>query len=75
MMARLLWYLDRSSPHQQNKPVVKVGPPLTKISGSVQEQPPLSSPASCLQNRKDTKYCITKREPNTKPTKMMGVAI
>ena len=38
MMARLLWYLDRSSPHQQNKPVAKVGPPLTKLSGSAQEQ-------------------------------------
>ena len=48
-MARLLWYLDRSSPHQQNKPVVKVGPPLTKLSGSAHGQPPLSSPASCLQ--------------------------
>ena len=30
-MARLNWYLDPSSPHQTKK---KVGPPLTKLSGS-----------------------------------------
>ena len=41
MMARLQWYLDPSSPHQpknqkqKNKTInVKVGPPLTKLSGS-----------------------------------------
>ena len=33
MMARLLYYLDPLSPHHLKK-VVKVGPPLTKLSGS-----------------------------------------
>ena len=33
MMARLQWYLDPSYPHQLKK-VVKVGPPLTKLSWS-----------------------------------------
>ena len=28
------WYLDPSSPHQAKKNIVKVGPPLTKLSGS-----------------------------------------
>ena len=36
-MARLLWYLDCPPTHQL-KNVVKVGPPLTKLSGSAQEQ-------------------------------------
>ena len=31
-MARLLWYLDSSSPQQTRKNVVRVGPPLTKLS-------------------------------------------
>ena len=38
MMAHLLCYLDPPSPHQlkkqQQKKPVKVGPPLTKFSGS-----------------------------------------
>ena len=34
LMARLLWYLDPLSPHQLQKNVVGVGPPLTKLSGS-----------------------------------------
>ena len=38
LMSRKKWYLDHSSPHQikeQNKKKpVKVGPPLTKLSGS-----------------------------------------
>ena len=38
IMARLWWYLDPSSPHQleknEKKNVIKVGPPLTKLSGS-----------------------------------------
>ena len=34
MMARLYWYLDHLSHHQQKKYVVKVGPPLKKLSGS-----------------------------------------
>ena len=37
MMARLYWYLDPPSPHKlkkEEKNVVKVGPPLTKLSGS-----------------------------------------
>ena len=34
-MARLLWYLDPSSPHQlRKKNVIRVGPPLIKLSGS-----------------------------------------
>ena len=35
-MARLEWYSDPPSPHQL-KQVVKVGPPLTKLSGSAHE--------------------------------------
>ena len=31
MMARLYWYLDHLSHHQQKKYVVKVGPPLKKF--------------------------------------------
>ena len=38
MMASLKWYFDPPSPHQlkqkNNKKYVKVGPPLTKLSGS-----------------------------------------
>ena len=34
MMARLSCYLDPPTPHQLKKTVVKVGPPLTKFSGS-----------------------------------------
>ena len=38
IMSRLKWYLDPTSPHQlkqqQKKNVVKVGPSLTKLSGS-----------------------------------------
>ena len=36
MMARLKWYLDPPSPHELKKTtnVVKVGSPLTKLSGS-----------------------------------------
>ena len=37
MRARLKWYLDPPTPHQlkkEKKNVVKVGPPLTKFSGS-----------------------------------------
>ena len=34
MMARFKWYLDHLSSHQLEKNVVKVGPPLTKFSGS-----------------------------------------
>ena len=36
MIARLKWYLDPPSPHQlkKKKNIVKVGPPLTKLSGS-----------------------------------------
>ena len=35
MMALLLWYVDPASPHQLKKKVkVKVGPPLTYLSGS-----------------------------------------
>ena len=37
MMACLWWYLDRLSPHKLRKNVVKVGPPLAKLSGSVQD--------------------------------------
>ena len=37
MLARLWWYLDRLSPHQLGKSVVNVGPPLAKLSGSVQD--------------------------------------
>ena len=33
-MARLKRHLDNCSPHQTKKNVVKVGPPLTKLSGS-----------------------------------------
>ena len=36
IIAQLYWYWDHSSPHQQKK-VVKVGPPLTKLSGSADE--------------------------------------
>ena len=35
MVARLRWYLDPLSFHQLKKNVVKVGPPLTKLSGYV----------------------------------------
>ena len=35
MIARLKWYLDPSSPHQLKNKVVKVEPPLTKLSGSM----------------------------------------
>ena len=34
MMARLYWYLDHLSHDQQKKYVVKVGPPLKKLSRS-----------------------------------------
>ena len=36
MMAHSKWYLDPPSPHhlKKEKNVVKVGPPLTKLSGS-----------------------------------------
>ena len=34
MMVRLKWYLDPPSPCQLKKNVVKVEPPLTKLSGS-----------------------------------------
>ena len=38
MMARLQWYLDPPAPHQLRKKtlsdLVKVGPPLTTLSGS-----------------------------------------
>ena len=34
MMARFSWYLDPLAPHQLKKHVVRVGPPLTKLSGS-----------------------------------------
>ena len=34
MMARLKWDLDPPYPHQLKKNVVKVGSPLTKLSGS-----------------------------------------
>ena len=37
MMARLKWCLDPHSPYQLNKNVVKVGPPLTKLSGPAHE--------------------------------------
>ena len=39
MMARLLWYIDPISPDQLKKNVVKVGPPLTTLSGSAHAQP------------------------------------
>ena len=35
MFAQLLWYWDPLYPTQLKKNVVKVGPPLTKLSGSV----------------------------------------
>ena len=34
MLARIWWYLDPLFPHQLRKNVAKVGPPLTKLSGS-----------------------------------------
>ena len=39
MMARFLWYLDPLSSHKKEKEknVVKVGPPLAKLSGSGHE--------------------------------------
>ena len=47
MLARLWWYLDPLSLHQltkkqQQKNVVKVGPPLAKLSGSAQNVASLS---------------------------------
>ena len=33
-MAHLLWYLDPLSPYPKKKNIVKIGPPLTKLSGS-----------------------------------------
>ena len=43
MLAHLWWYLDRLSPHQLRKNVVKVEPPLAKLSGSVQDAQTLLS--------------------------------
>ena len=39
LMARLKWYLDPSSPHQtyNKEKVVKVRPPLRKLSGSAHD--------------------------------------
>ena len=38
MLAHIWWYLDRLSPYQLiKKNVDKVGPPLVKLSGSVQD--------------------------------------
>ena len=37
MMAHLEWYLDPPTPHQLKKNFVKVGPPLTKFSGSAHD--------------------------------------
>ena len=34
LMACYYWYLHPSSPHQTKKKHVKIGPPLTKLSGS-----------------------------------------
>ena len=36
MMARFKWYFDHLSPHQL-KNIVKVRPPLTKVSGSAHD--------------------------------------
>ena len=38
MVAHLKSYLDPTSPHQHNKNVIKVGPPLTKLPGSAHEK-------------------------------------
>ena len=39
MMTRFWWYLDPLSPHRQkNTKNFRVGPPLTKLSGSVHER-------------------------------------
>ena len=48
MMARLKWYLDPPTPHQLKKNVVKVGPPLTKFSGSAHVDCPDAQDNTCL---------------------------
>ena len=40
MLVRLCWYLDPLSAHQLRKNFVKVGPSLTKLSGSAHDSTP-----------------------------------
>ena len=55
---RLYWYLDPPSPIQLKQNIVKVGPPLTKLSGSPHGDPQRLRPA-CAYAQSDQSLCYS----------------